>query len=72
MAKIHIYLMYAHYYAFARHDRLVSINDSYLPDHEYTDDRDLLSRSPGKSFTVDYLTKEGRKVTVDGLLDVAR
>ena len=53
-------------------DRLVSINGNYLHDHEYMYDRDILSRSPGERVTVDYLTKEGRMVTVDVLLDVAR
>jgi hypothetical protein len=53
-------------------DRLVSINGSYLRDHEYTYDRDILSRSPGESVTIEYLTKEGRKAVKDARLDVAR
>ena len=53
-------------------DQLVSINGSYLPDKEYTYGRDILSGSPGERATLDYLTKEGRKVVKDVLLDVAR
>lgn len=50
----------------------MSINGNYLHDREYMYDRDILSRSPGERVTVDYFTKEGRMVTVDVLLDVAR